>query len=256
MSPKLFFAVLLLLVAVAFPARAEIELERFEQAIADHQKAVEVLDSNPALASMLFHQAITEQQQLLGSNPDLGWLHYNIAIAHLHMGRNAQAIASLRKAQRLLGHQPQITANLASARRAPYTPPGSPPIPMPDLPVWVLFAVATASWTASWIMLALCRGRGIVALVAVIVMVTTAATTALASIPSSTEYAGELVLRDDVVAYTGPGERAYQAVYNKPLPGATEHAIIERRGGWILIRNTDGKSVWIPRESAIVIWEE
>lgn len=256
MNTKRVCVIMMLLLGMAIPVAAQTERERFERAVADHQQGVELLDSNPALAGLLFHQAITAQQQILDANPDLGWVHYNIALAHLHMERNAEAIASLRRAERLLGHQPEITANLASARRASYRSPGSPPIPMPDLPPWVLFGIAAGAWTISWIAIALCRGRGVIALIAIIVLVTTGATTALASIPVSTDSVGELVLLSDTVAYTGPGETAYQPVYNKPLEGATEYAMIERRGDWLLIRNTDGKSVWIPAEDAIVIWEE
>ncbi|MFM9958004.1 MAG: hypothetical protein ACKVZJ_07995 [Phycisphaerales bacterium] len=58
-----------------------------------------------------------------------------------------------------------------------------------------------------------------------------------------------VIVSDRVVGRKGPDELGYEPSFTEPLRAGFEVSVLERRGSWVSVRLSDGRTTWVPAES-------
>ncbi len=99
------------------------------------------LKGNEALERRDFAAAVEAYEAALATGVESGEIHYNLGSAYLRAGRPGPAILALRRAAQLLPRDPEVAANLASARaEAVDHIPRDEPAPIVRTLLWFHFA--------------------------------------------------------------------------------------------------------------------
>lgn len=258
----------LLLVAAVIVLTAEVALSasdaEVDQALTEAQELfhrASNTDSQEA-ASELYRRALQHYEFAVHQGDVAnGRLFYNIANAYYRIGDLGNAMLYYRRAELLRPADPNIAHNLRQIRSE--RPDVLPPPDHSGLATAFLFwhlmlssnqkalalavALSAASVAAGLFVLRRAAWQRVAAICA--------AAVALLFLGSITvdelgvRGADDAVITDsEVIARKGDGT-AYEPAFVDPLHAATEITVIERRGEWIRVRLTDGRSAWLPSDS-------
>lgn len=244
--------------------RGEASLEaRFAAVSATYEQGINLLTDDPAEGHRLLITAIAELRDIAASlHGTSAALEFNLGNAHFHRGELGLAILHYRRAERFAPALPGLRANLALARsRVPKMDDSAGGADNPSRRTgmflftnWSITASAwlvAGLWCIGW-MLAVLRITSVVAFSRWLILLPLAMSVLLAGIlihaSLKPNVQAGVVLGDDLIARTGPGERSYPPVSARPIPIGTELTIEEERGGWLYVRFPDGRTAWLPAE--------
>lgn len=239
-------------------------LRRFDEAVA-------LRDQNSPQARRLYHAALAGFESLIHDGLRNGHLYYNTANARLRLGQIGPAIASYRRALRLLPGDENIRRNLAFARslcEVRIEPTAGAAIAetllfwhfetSPRARSWVALAAYAAFWGLLFVRL-LSRRRWAIAgwLAGVAAVVALAAGTSVAWSTYAASFREGVTIGDAVVLRKGNGE-GYQPQLDRPLPEGVEFRILEQRDDveanrWYHVELRDGKDGWLRADQAEII---
>ena len=250
-------AIHLILVAVLAPAgcqpAVDLELSRkFQQAQADFDRA-QTPDDYLRVANLY--------QEIIDAGVVSGALLYNQGNALMRAGSRGRAVACYRKAQRYRPRDPYLDANLRFALATEGARPASRSI-LDHLLFWQNWLAYPDKFRLTAGAALLAFGLGVAALYVRrrrlcnrLALVALSATLLLAFSAAYDWYRfvcveHGVVIRDGVVARKGNAE-SYEAAFTEPLAEATEFQVVERRGGWILIRLAAAQEGWVEQDDVV-----
>ena len=242
------------------------------QSAEDHYLEGLELQATDAIAAQTSFKLAAEGFQAViddGANSSAAW--FNLGNALLQSGETGESIVAYRKAERLAPSDPDISANLAEARRRVENriEPDATNLSFAEVSSWWHVAsastrlwIALGAWVAFWVILASRLGRqrndrrsdaanagwniatwgtGVLALVA-------AGTLAFDAAHARFYPVGVLV-NNDVVLRAGNGD-GFGAAVEEPLDEGVEFTILEQRPGWWRVELADGTIGWVDASDA------
>ncbi len=265
------FAILLIGVVNNSPvlAMGEIDEATSVQMVADANKAfaegTRLRKTNPTEAHVAFCKAEQLFTSLLASGIENGKLYYNLGNANLQAGHLGHAILNYRRAENLIGNDPQLQANLRYARslcRNQIRSSGEREL-VRTLFFWhytssinARYLLAVASFIAFWGLLALAvffrqPGLKYAAVIMLVLWLSTAVSVAIETIQASTSQGG-VTIQNDITVRKGNGD-GYDPQFKESLHEGVEFRIIDVRNDWYKIELADGNTGWIRKSQAEVI---
>jgi len=191
-----------------------------------------------------------------------GAVFYNLGNVYFRLGDMGRAILNYRRAQRFTPNDSNLMRNLEYARRncQDSVQEQESTKVLKTLFFWhydfalstreMVFLIAFVAFCSlgilrirlarSWLAITI-AGVGFMALVM-------AGSIAMTELGENRRSRG-VILDKEVVARTG-NSSAYEESFEKPLHAGTEFIVLENRGQWLEIQLADGKTCWIPGESA------
>lgn len=248
--------------SAAEPRAASLET-RFAAASSAYEQGINLLVDDPAESHRFLSVSIAEFHEIAASlDGTSAALEFNLGNAYFQRGDLGPAILHYRRAERFAPSLPGLKTNLGLARSRVDTMPQSASdversarrINVPDLngiSIAVGVRLVLGLWCIGW-MLAVLRITSVVAisrwlfLLPLVMSVLLAGILIHASLKPNVQ-AG-VVLGDDLIARTGPGERSYPPIFARPIPVGTELTIEQQRGDWLYVRFQDGRTAWLPGE--------
>lgn len=235
-------------------------------ALADFDRAQELLADQPDVARPLFRAAAQRMESLAARVPN-GHLEYNIGNAYLQAGDLGRAILHYRRAERFVPRDPFLTDNLREARSRSLIPikPGARDRLFAYLFFWhdrtstrERATVAIVTFLLIWVFLTarLFRPRRALAVLAGGCAVISLVGVASVGMDLWKDHGAPsgVILAMDVPAFKGPGT-SYQRQFEQPLQPGVEFTLRERRGPWWRVELADGKTGWIDAAHAdLVAW--
>lgn len=206
-----------------------------------------------------FLRAAGFYQQILDRGVVSGAVLYNQGNAFMQAGRRGEAIAAYRQAKRYRPRDPYLDANLKYALGGRSTRPERPVLDA--LLFWqdwisypgifrltALSGAATFGFAAAWLFL---RRRPL-AWAAVAGLALTLVVAASAGYDwyqyDWVDYG--VVTARETVARKG-NARSYQPAFTEPLRAGAEFRVVDRRGGWLLVRLPGGQEGWIEQRDTV-----
>ncbi len=207
-----------------------------------------------------FLKAAAMHQEILDRGLICGAVLYNQGNALMQAGQRGRAIAAYRRAERYLGRDPFLQANLAyalgnqpAARRRPL---------VEHLFFWQDWISYPDKFSLAAVGVGLTFALGIAALFVKRRWLARLALTGLAIslvlIFSAAydwhRYEGKIhgvLVQNQTVMRKGDAE-SYEPALTAPLDEGTEFVLIERRSDWLLIRLAGDQDGWIPDRAAVV----
>jgi hypothetical protein len=207
-----------------------------------------------------FLKAAALYQEILDRGRTSGAVLYNQGNAFMQAGERGRAIAAYRRAQRYLGRNPFLEANLL------YALGNQPAAGRRPLVEHLLFWQDWVSYPGKFFLAAIGVGLALLlALAALFARRRLWARLALVSLAVSLllifsaaydwyRYEGKIrgvVVRNHSVMRKGDAE-SYEPAVTAPLEEGTEFDLVDRRGDWLLVRLAGGQEGWIPDVAAVV----
>ena len=270
-SGYIVFAVILFIAVNGLPvfAQERIDERTPEQMVHDANNAfaegTSLRKNNPAEAHAAFCKAERLFTSLIASGIENGKLYYNLGNANLEAGHLGYAILNYRRAENLIGNDPQLQANLRYARslcRNQIRSSGEREL-MRTLFFWhytssinARYLVAVGSFVAFWGLLVLAAfirqpGLKYAAIVMLVLWLSTGASIAIETIQASTTQSG-VTIQDNITVRKGNGE-GYDPQFKESLHEGVEFRIIDVRNEWYKIELADGNTGWIRQEQAEIV---
>jgi tetratricopeptide (TPR) repeat protein len=207
-----------------------------------------------------FLKAAAMDQEILDRGQISGAVLYNQGNAFMQAGQRGRAIAAYRQAQRYLGPDPFLQANLAFAQRNPAAAHRRPLIE--HLLFWQdwisypgKFHLAACGVTLTLVpalILLVIRRRWLVRLtfaaMAVSVLLIVSAGYDWYRYDWKTH---GVIVEKEAVVRKGNAE-SYEPALTAPLEEGAEFDLVERRGDWLLIHLAGDQEGWIPDKAAVV----
>jgi len=226
---------------------------------------VQSLDTDRAAAERSLRAAIAGYQKIIDSGIENGKLYYNIGNAQLLLNDTGHAIASYRRAQRLIPSDPNLQANLADALSRVSASFAAPPERaavsrfrsiLRQIPIRPLVWVGAIAWAGLWLSLLVRLGAPKLsrtpAIVLTVVFAGASTVVALNRWQDQSERRG-VVVAAQTVGRKGPDQTAYAPSFAEPLPAGVEFDVVDTRPGWTLIHLADDRETWIPRTDLALI---
>jgi hypothetical protein len=224
--------------------------------VAEH-RAEEALDAYGEAAALF--------ESLVADGVRNGKLYYNLGNTYLRLGRIGQAILSYRRAEELIGRDPQLQHNLRYARslcRTLIEPSGEKAVLRTvffwhyDTSTPVRFAVALTAYVLFWLVLIaytfVPRSGWKYAAYALLVLWVTAGTSVTIDAVRDNTVREAVTVAADIVVRQGDSE-VYDPRFAEPIHEGVECRVIEQRGDWYRIELLDGSTGWIRRSQAELI---
>lgn len=251
----------------SLPLAAALEPERLQEIFAEandlFRQANEKRETDPAQAYNLYQAASLRYERLIREGDVRnGRLYYNLGNAYFQMGDLGRAILSYRRAELLVGGDPDLRQSLryARSRRLDRFDRTTERRVLEtllfwhyDIPTSVRLWLFAACWAGLWGGLAWrllhpgALGR--------IAPLSLGAASLLLGGSLGFEAAAEAQERHVVVtalettARRGDGAN-YEPAFRDPLHAGAELELLEERDGWMQVRLPDGRSCWIQRTDA------
>ncbi len=271
----LFFSLSLLLPLTALNTNASAtDVERLDksqlltvlnEAETAYAQALTEKRTDPTGAAKLFARAADRFELLVKAGVINGRLLYDLGNPYFQMGDLGLAILNYRRAELLIGGDPNLEYNLEQARTAVK---GQLPRQGADglyerLLFWhhgfsfsLRLIIFTASWIALWAVLFLRIRRPIAywnywagCCFTVALLFSASLLYDLYSTASNDQ---GVILKDNIVVRKGDSE-GFEPKFNEPLNAGVEFVLLEQRPQWLHIELTDGQSGWIPAADAAMI---
>jgi len=262
---------MLMLVLTAAPAQAMTEEEAgrlFAEANERFNEGVALLDEDPQRARSLLEGAAARYERIREGGIENGEALYNQGNALLLLGEIGPAILAYRRAEQFMPGDANLERNLATARaRVASRVEDSEERAWLDAALfWRAETTARAQWRVFLVLwfgawgamllwrLGLMRGRT-AAWISGALFLTSGAIGAgigLTWQERATRPAG-VIIAEQVVGRTGPGEAGYEASFTSALSEGVEFAALETRGAWMHVELVDGRRTWIPAPSAALV---
>lgn len=251
--------------ALGLPQGTQAQQAEFEQALADFERAQEMLQENPEVARNLFRAAAQRFENLTAAGIVNGKLEFNLGNAWLQAGDLGRAVLHYRRAQRLVPGDLRLQDNLklARARRLNTIRVSSRSRVLQSIFFWhhelaaaQRLRLALILFICFWGLLTLRNFGGRrsllpAALICILVSGLLGGSAALSHWQDRQAPAG-VVLALDVAVQKGPG-KGYQRQFEEPLQPGVEFILRERRGSWWQIELADGHRGWIEAETSELI---
>lgn len=239
----------------------------FAAALADFDRAQQLMAEHPESARPLFRAAAQRMESLAARAPN-GHLEYNIGNAFLQAGDIGRAILHYRRAERFVPRDGLLADNLREARSRSLLPikAGARDRVLGTLFFWHYQTaqrerayVVMATFLLLWIALAIRlffrqRALTVTAILCAVVCLISGASV-LTQMWGDRHAPAGVILAMDVAAYKGPGT-SYQRQFEQPLQPGVEFMLRERRGQWWHMELPDGKSGWIDAADADLVVTE
>lgn len=218
--------------------------------------------ANKKAAEQLYRKALLRYQSLSREITN-GRLYYNMGNIYFRLNDIGRAIACYRRAQQLIGDDPNLRQNLAAAlaRRLDNIEPGQEDKLLHTLFFWhydlsrqtrllLFLPFYTAFWLLAWLYWGarLKIPRWILLLCLVFVL----ALGASLLLDREGQRERGVIVAAEVIARRGDST-SYQPSFEDPLHAGTEFAVLDRRDSWLHIELADGRQCWIPAHEAEVI---
>jgi len=230
-----------------------------------HQ-ATAVTTSDPKAAKDLYGKALIRFNRLV----DEGWVRngkllYNIGNINFLLGDIGRAILNYRRAQQYIPDDPNLVKNLAYARnmrKDKLETKEEKKIARTlfffhyDLDAGTRLVLFGISYAAFWIFAAVRifsqrpYTKWVLA-VSLIFCLMFGVSLYIEHYQAETDPAG-VILNPEVIARQGDAE-SYQPSFEHPLHAGAEFLLLEDRGSWWRVELPDGRSCWIPAESAELV---
>ncbi len=239
-------------------------LQILEEANDAYNRGLAVLRTSPGDAAALFSTAARRFQQLADDGVVNPRLEYNLGNAYLQGGDLGRAILHYRRAEELSPGDPRLRHNLDYARtlvRSQIAP--SAPRALTDallswhrrMPLRVRYWAFLAAWLVIWAALGLNmldpRPRWRWAAAAASALCLPAGASVAADIFRGPPREG-VVLADDVIVRKG-NSTGFEPQFQEALHPGVEFRLLEERSDWLQIELPDGKTGWIPADTAGLI---
>ncbi len=261
-------AVALLAVSAA-PTQAEMSADQRRTVLQDAQAtfdaATQLAPTQPRAATAAYEDAAAGFRTLIADGVHNGKLYYNLGNTYLQLGDLGRAILNYRRAERLIGNDAALQANLnyaRSLRRNQIAPSGEQAALHTvffwhyETPLRWRWWTAIGAYTLFWGLLAVrafvrAPGTGYAAIVMLVVFLAAGASSAVELTQREHEQAG-VTVQDDIVVRKGNGE-AYDPQFEEALHEGVEFQLIEERAGWYKIELPDGSAGWIRQAQAEIV---
>jgi tetratricopeptide (TPR) repeat protein len=214
-----------------------------------------------ATAPQDFLRAATQYQEIRDLGIESGALLYNQGNAFMNAGERGRAIACYRQAQRYRPRDPYLDANLKYALGPLSARPTNRSV-LDHLFFWQDWISypgkfqLTAACGAAALLLGVAalfvRFRVIVYLAWVAVLLTFVTAFSAAYDWHRYERTQRGVIVDDEVTARKGNADTYDPAFTEPLSEGTEFQVLERRGGWLLIRLPGSQEGWVESRSLVV----
>jgi len=207
-----------------------------------------------------FLKAAAIDQEILDRGWVSGAVYYNQGNSFMRAGQRGRAIAAYRQAERYLGHDPLLEANLAYALGTS--------VPSERRPLvenilfwqdWInypnKFLLAAIAVLATFMMLVTAlfiRRRVLTRLIAVGVLASVVLI--ISAGYDCYRYTAQLhgvTVENKTIVRKGNAE-SYEPALTAPLDEGAEFQLIEHRGNWLWIRLPGDQQGWIPEQTAVV----
>jgi len=264
--PLILLALLLLQPVHAAPPESTKAVALFERACEFFHQADKLLKKDPEKAKTLYLKAAMTYEEIsekLGI--ENGRLYYNTANAYFRAGDIGRAILNYLKAEKYIPNDKNLQENLAFARatrRDRINEKTETKIFKTlffwhyDLPVKVRIRIFEICFALIWILAILRRffkkAVPAPALYAVVFLSIMFGSSLVATSYAQKTIRRGVIVEKSVTARKGNGE-SYAKSFTHPLHAGTEFVLIEKRGGWENIRLADGRTCWIPAQSAELV---
>jgi tetratricopeptide (TPR) repeat protein len=250
----------LLLTAVAAGESLSLERQRaiLNAALESGERAIAVARDDPHRAEQCLKDAIGGFEALVAAGVRNPALEFNLGTAYFRLGDIGAAILHYRRAERLGGPAPDLTANLAyvRARVRPQIAATDTETLLARLMFWQsglsrdarLWAAAGLS-VVGWALLtwwlrrrtpALVAGGATLAALGLII-----GAGLMWQVHDESRRPAAVVVADEVVLRLGRGD-GYDAALREPLGPGVELRIIDERGDWCEVRLANGVVGWLP----------
>ena len=250
-------------------ARQEMSLERrtevLSEALAAFDRGTELAHRRPEEAVAAYREAEEMFASLVADGVENGKLYYNLGNANLQLGRIGRAILNYRRAEELIGSDPQLQANLRYARslcRNQIQRSGEKELLRTlffwhyDTSCYHRYIVAAGAYVAFWLLLiarTFVRQGGLAyAAVVLLVVWLSAGVSVAVEIRERGSVREGVAVQNDIVVRKGNGE-GYDPQFKESLYEGVEFIVIEQRPGWYKIELSDGNSGWIRENQADIV---
>jgi tetratricopeptide (TPR) repeat protein len=233
-----------------------------EQALSKFEEAAALPRAESSKALTLYRESAEAYATLIASGVRNGSVYYNLGNAYYRLGDIGRAILAYRRAELYEPHDPELRANLQTARslRANQIEVPARSRLIENLLFWqahtstrgrVVFAAVV--FTLAWVFLIarlFAARRWLVGLfLGCIALSAISAASAGRQMHRQRTHPAGVILAQDVVARTGNGE-SYQPKFEEKLQPGVEFTLLERRGDWLRIRLPNGEQGWIRADTA------
>ncbi|MCB9849470.1 MAG: hypothetical protein H6817_02055 [Phycisphaerales bacterium] len=264
-----FLAAMVVALTVAASVRAGDAVKDREAVLADalaaFDRATGLAARQPDQAASAYRESARLFESLVADGVENGRLYYDLGNAYLQLGELGKAILNYRRAERLIGNDPQLQANLHFARslcRNQIDATGGTAALRTaffwhyDTSLTARFWVAFGAYVIFWGLLALrsltrAGGLGYAALALCVVWVSAGASVGVETWQHSTTQAG-VTVADDIVVRKGNGD-GYEPQFAEALHEGVEFVVVDERPGWYKVELADGSTGWLKQSEADLI---
>lgn len=239
-------------------------VETFRLATDKYEQAIAFQQDDPQLATAMLADAIRAYLDIIDtSGATSAPLEFNLANAYLNRDDLGRAILHFRRAQQIDPNLTGLDRNLAIARsrvRTAVQSESDNPISFARIALfwhydwsaptraWLFAGVFSLGWLCAAGHLLAPRRIPLWLIVILFVFAIPPAVSLAAEAMGRSERPAVVVARE-VIARTGPGERAYAPAFREPITAGIELNITEQRADWIYFRLPDGRTAWLPKSS-------
>ena len=228
-------------------------------------KANALSQSNPDQAVKVYRDAASLYQALIADGLQNGKLYYNLGNAYLQIGEIGQAILNYRRAEELIGNDPQLQANLRyarSLRRTQIESTGGREV-LHTIFFWhyatstsTRFLVGIVAYVLFWLALTariFVRQPGLKLLAGAmgVLWIATGISVGVDTYHDLAVHEG-VTTAADIVVRKGNGE-AYEPQFKESIHEGVEFTVLDQRTGWYEIELPDGSIGWIRADQAEII---
>ncbi|MCK4659911.1 MAG: hypothetical protein KAV82_10360, partial [Phycisphaerae bacterium] len=236
-----------------------------EQALADFDSGLSLLESEPDRAAELLQASADGFETLIDGGVENGRLHYNLGNAYLQLGELGLAIANYRRAEKLIPGDAQLETNLEYARglrRNQLAATGGKTL-LHTLFFWhyrvplpTRFLCGVVLYVLFWLVLIIRPflrqvGLRLVAAVLAIGWIVLGVSTVVEWRVQAQTVAG-VIVNNEVVVRKGNSAN-YEPQFKQMLYEGVEFTLIERRGAWLRIELPDGGTGWVRTDQVELI---
>ncbi len=220
--------------------------------------------SDPGLATDLYNKALLRYEQLIRTGLKNGKLYYNIGNTYFRLHDLGRSILNYRLAQLYLPDDHNLSENLAlalSQQPDKIIPKQQEQImktllfwhyDLPQRMRWLIFSVAyLIFWLIAFVRLIRGgRSPGFTSLFPLLIALMMGGSLAVNyfSPPPKTG----VLLASQVIPRKGDG-LSYKPSFTEPLHAGLDFNLLDKRNGWLHIELRDGRSCWIPDNSAATV---
>lgn len=271
---RIRWAVAIALAMAVYPispnvVRAELSVEQrtktLNEALADFDRGTMLSKTDPEQAVAAYHSAVELFELLIADGVHNGKLYYNLGNGYLQLGQTGRAILNYRRAERLIGSDPQLQANLRYARllrRNQIAQSGEKELLRTvffwhyDTSIHARYLVAIGAYVLFWLLLTIrsfvrLPGLGYAAMAILVLWLSAGISVAVETAQRHSIREG-VTLQNDIIVRKGNGE-AYDPQFKESIHEGVEFTVIDERPGWYKIELPDGNTGWIRQSQAGII---